>query len=205
MNYALDAARRERNDIIILNSDVQVFEGALLEMRDVANSDHMIGFVSPRSNNATICSTPYAANFRNSSSRTAYDNYNFVKPSLSRITYAPTAVGFAMYIKCVILEEFGLFDLAFGMGYNEENDLIMRANRRGYVAAIANKAFVYHSGEASFILLDQSKLDRDRVNGQLLSARYPEYSRAVERFLASSQNLRDSSVGWSGSVSRRET
>ena len=39
------------------------------------------------------------------------------------------------------------------MGYNEKNDYIMRANRRGYSSVLANHAFVAHLGKASFCVL----------------------------------------------------
>ncbi len=44
-----------------------------------------------------------------------------------------------MYIKWQILADLGVFDEIYGLGYNEENDLIMRANRCGYRAVIAIK------------------------------------------------------------------
>src|SRR4029077_7349290 len=81
-----------------------------------------------------------------------------------------------------ILDEFGLFDEAYGRGYNEENDLVMRANRCGYQAALANRAFVYHMGEASFSNTDTPKEELEKRNSKLLQERYPEYTKSIAKY-----------------------
>lgn len=202
INIAFKRAVDDGRDVIILNSDVEVFPGAFSEMRSVAYSDHMIGFVSPRSNNATICSLPYAEQFRGLNPSESYENYLALKERLPRLEYVPVVVGFSMYVKFEMLAEFGGFDTAFGMGYNEENDLILRANRCGYRAVIANHAFVYHQGEKSFGLLAGKKAEREAVNAKLLQARFPEYQRTIARYFASNKfkayRLLDSLVGSAG-------
>jgi glycosyltransferase involved in cell wall biosynthesis len=95
---------------------------------------------------------------------------------LPRITYAPTAVGFCLYIKSSILIDFGVFDEIYGLGYNEENDLILRANKFGYRAVIANHAYAWHLGSASFNAHPKSTPQkRDDQNAKILHGRYPEY------------------------------
>ena len=97
--------------------------------------------------------------------------------------YVPTCVGFCLYIRHRMLAEFGLLDEVYGRGYNEENDFIMRCNRRGYRAVLANHAFVYHVGNASF---SHSQFKRqEQANQNILLQRYPEYSKAIERHLHS--------------------
>ena len=127
-----------------------MFPGAIAEMQRVAGLDPMIGFVSPRSNNATICSFPPAAGIPNLPPEQSHAVFLQLSGYLPEFHYVPVAVGFCLFIKFLILDEFGLLDEIYGRGYNEENDLIMRANRCGYRAALANHAFVYHFGEASF-------------------------------------------------------
>ena len=187
MNLAFEKSVQENRDIVILNSDVVVFPGCFREMRRVAYEDHMTAFVSPRSNNATICTLPYADGFRYSSPQESYQRYLRLAAALPQADYVPTVVGFAMYIKRNILTDFGYFDEIYGLGYNEENDLIMRANRCGYRAVIANKAFVYHIGEQSFNLMTDKRTTRELENQKLLHERYPEYPRAVEQFFQSTR------------------
>jgi glycosyltransferase involved in cell wall biosynthesis len=81
-----------------------------------------------------------------------------------------------------MLDEFGLLDEVYGRGYNEENDLILRANRCGYQAALANHAFVYHIGEMSFNASDSPKQELEAKNSGILIERYPEYPRSITKY-----------------------
>ena len=185
---SVNAAARQsvagKHDVLLLNSDTIVFPGAIREMQSVAYSDPMIGFVSPRSNNATLCSLPVQEEFRQLHADEAYNAFRDISGYLPRFHFAPTAVGFCLFIKHEVLEEFGLFDEAYGTGYNEENDSIMRANRCGYRAAIANHAYVYHFSESSFSISAIPKNIHEEKNASLLNKRYPEYVPSVMRYFA---------------------
>jgi GT2 family glycosyltransferase len=184
-NFGLEYALRHARDVVLLNSDTLVFPGALREMREVAYLDRMIGFVNPRSNNATIASLPQQSDHLKVPPAHAYAAFEVLSRYLPRRRYVPTAVGFCLYIKLAILREFGIFDPAYGHGYNEENDLIMRANRCGYRAALANKAFIYHIGEQSFALTNLPADEREVASRKILSARYPEYLATVRGYFRS--------------------
>ena len=180
-NRGLDAARAQGHDALLLNSDALPTPGAFAEMRRVAYGDAMIGFVSPRSNNATLCSLPPQAEYHHQSPAAAEAAFRRLARHLPLVRYAPTAVGFCLYIKAAVLTEFGLFSLDYGRGYNEENDYICRANRCGYRAALANHAFVYHEGEASFAATGGKAAEEAR-NAARLDAAYPEYRPAVAAY-----------------------
>ena len=182
VNGAADGAVKNRHDVILLNSDTILFPGAIRELQRVAGLDPMIGFVSPRSNNATICSFPPQPDFRTLAPEQSYAVFRELSGWLPEYHYVPVAVGFCLYIKFAIMDEFGLMDEAYGRGYNEENDLIMRANRCGYRAALANHAFVYHLGEASFSAAGSSKPELEKRNSALLHERYPEYPRSTAKY-----------------------
>jgi GT2 family glycosyltransferase len=173
MNRAIAEAVERRLDLLLLNSDTIVTAGALPEMVRVAERDPMIAFVNPRSNNATIATLPVPpARALAGGGRAAYDALAARLPDFS---YAPTAVGFCMLVRWAVLAEFGGFDEIYGHGYNEENDLVMRAGRCGYRVALANRAFVWHESEASFGSAEITKAEWERVNRAILDARYPEY------------------------------
>jgi GT2 family glycosyltransferase len=176
MNRAIADAVARKADLILLNSDTVVHPGALTEMARVARLDSMIAFVNPRSDNATLATLP--AGHRLSKPQAGFDiaPYAALAAKLPDFSYVPTAVGFCMLIRWHILAEFGGFDEIFGAGYNEENDLVMRAGRCGYRAVLANKAFVQHESERSFSLAEIPKANWERVNRTILDARYPEYS-----------------------------
>jgi GT2 family glycosyltransferase len=173
MNRAVAEAVARHADLLMLNSDTEIELGALPEMVRVAALDHMTGFVNPRSNNATIATLPLAAPPPDrAAARTAYRALARMLPAVSHV---PTAVGFCMLIRWIVLAEFGGFDEIYGQGYNEENDLVMRAGRCGFRAVLANHAFVWHEGEESF---SGSAVARDvwePANRAILDARYPEY------------------------------
>ena len=182
VNQGLEAAIAAQNDVIILNSDTQIFPRALAEVVRVAYLDPMIGFVSPRSNDATLCTLPHDAKDLSATPITHYERYQVLAKYLADYSYVPTGVGFCLFIKWTVLAEFGGFDHLYGQGYNEENDLIMRANRSGFRVALANKAFVFHIGEAT---MRHHSVGRDKLeegNKKLLLDRYPYYDRLIHNY-----------------------
>jgi len=183
VNRGLAAARDAGHDILLLNSDTVPTPGAFAEMRRVAYADAMIGFVSPRSNNATLCTLPPQAEYSRQPPEAAEAAFRRLSRHLPPVRYVPTAVGFCLYIKNQVLAEFGLFSTDYGRGYNEENDYICRANRCGYRAVLANHAFVWHEGEASFAATG-GKAMLETENAARLEAVCPEYRRAIEAYFA---------------------
>jgi GT2 family glycosyltransferase len=184
-NRGLEISLERGHDVLLLNSDTLIFPGALREMAEVAYSDPMIGFVSPRSNNATICSFPAQPEFCRLEPAKSYRVFRELSRFLPKYHFVPTSVGFCLYIRHEMLDEFGLLDEAYGHGYNEENDLIMRANRCGFRAALANHGFVYHFGESSFSSSSAPKSLHEVKNAALLNERYPEYLPSVQRHFSS--------------------
>jgi len=184
-NRAFATAIEAGADVLLLNSDTQLSAGAIREMLAVAALDPMFGFVCPRSNNATLASLPHSADVLDLSPPQALQRYLPIARRLPRFTLVPTAIGFALWIRGTLLAEFGVFDTAYGKGYNEENDFIMRANRAGYRAVMANHAFVWHQGEQSFASTDVQRSERDTHNAAILRERYPEYEPLVRRYYQS--------------------
>jgi FkbM family methyltransferase len=185
VNRALEACIARREDAILLNSDTFVFPGAVKEIRDVAYADPLIGFVSPRSNNATICTFPPSSSDAPLRPEEGYRRFREASGALPRFSYVPTAVGFCLHIRWTLLSDFGVLDAIFGRGYNEENDLIMRANRSGYRAVLANWAFVWHEGETSFGASHEDRNMLEERNARILAERYPEYAALVQDYFSS--------------------
>jgi len=185
VNRGLREAELAGADVLLLSSATIIYRGSLMEMQRVAYLDAMIGFVSPRSNNATICSFPHQEEFRKLPPADAYGIFCELSPYLPPFHYTPMAAGFCMFIKLEILKEFGLLDEVYDYGYSADDDLVMRANRCGYRAALANRAFVYHFGKNSFSLSDTSKSIHEERNVALLASRYPEYFEHVHAYLHS--------------------
>lgn len=185
MNLAMTEAIKRHSDIILLNSDTYVFPGALPEMVRVATLDPMTGFVNPRSNNATLANLPHQERFRCVEPEVGFAAYKALAHHLPDVSYAPTAIGFCMLIRHSIIAEFGIFDEIYGAGYNEENDLVMRAGRCGYRAVLANRAYVWHEGEQSFASSSTPKSAREEKNRAILISRYPEYETLTDYYFRS--------------------
>lgn len=168
-NWGCKNFREPGSDVLLLNSDTEATAGFLEEMLAVLHLHEKHGVVSPRSNNATIFSVPYAP-------------WNQLRHMLPRYQIMPTAVGFCMLIRAEILDRFPLFDECYSPGYNEENDFICRINRYGYSALAANWAYVFHHESSSF---GSRRAKLEEAHRQILLFRYPEYERKVadyERF-----------------------
>lgn len=172
-NEAIRSILPGGNDVLLLNSDTQVTEGFLEEMWDVLHLHEKHGAVSPRSNNATIFSVPVSGRLTPDD---AYQLWISIRLLLPRYQVMPTAVGFCMLIKNVVLRQLGVFDEVYSPGYNEENDFICRINRHGYSAVVAHQAFVFHHESSSFGVRQKTL---ERRNRQLLDDRYPEYARKL--------------------------
>lgn len=184
-NIAFARAKEERADIVLLNSDTIVFPGALREIRQVAQLDPMIGFVCPRSNNATLATLPHSFLDQDVTPQEGYAAFLRLSAYLPRFSYTPTAVGFCLFAKWRVFSELGSFDPIYAAGYNEENDLVLRANRCGYRAVMANRAFVWHQGEQSFAASKHSRTAREEKNAPILHSRYPEYLPLIRAYFSS--------------------
>lgn len=171
------------NDILLLNSDTEVTPGFLDEMGKVLYGHPMHGCVTARSSNATIATIPLIPRepIEDRDHQYAYKVWSSIKNLLPEYSVAPVAMGYCLLIKRELIEEFGLFDEIYGLGYGEENDFCLRINAHGYSSLIANKAFVYHFESRSFT--SQRRIELIAKNEKVLIARYPFYYQWVERYI----------------------
>jgi GT2 family glycosyltransferase len=143
-------------------------------------SDKKLGSVSPRSNNATICTIPISAinqkGVGRSLSRRLFEKYH---KKYSRFEETPTAHGFCMLIRRKAIRKIGLFDEVFGRGYGEEVDFSQRLKKSGWLTGIANWAFAYHLEARSFSM--KTKQELLAVNGKIIMERYPDYRLSVRK------------------------
>lgn len=184
-NRGLDLARRDNRDVLLVNADTETFPGTLQNVVRVAYLDPQIAFVSPRSNNASHCSLPHFYGGRLPSRGEARDRWMQLSAGMPAFHFVPTGVGFYLFIKHGVLANFGLLSTDFGVGYEEENDLILRANKAGYRAVLANHAFAYHSGSASFRLTRIDLREHQERNLRKIAAQHSEYLPLVRRYEAS--------------------
>jgi hypothetical protein len=115
----------------------------------------------------------------------SYKRWKVLSRTMPAFHFTPTAVGFYLYIKNEVIANFGFLDPEFGIGYEEENDLILRANKVGYRAVLVNNSFAYHAGSASFNLLDMNLRAHQGANLQKMAHRHAEYLPLIHRYEAS--------------------
>ncbi len=182
VNQGLEVACKAGRDVILVNADTETFPDTLKNLVTAAHSDPRIGFVSPRSNNASFCSLPHFHGGVLPTQAEAHRRWKTLSRTMPPFHFSPTAIGFYLYIKHEVIANFGFLDPEFGLGYEEENDLILRANKAGYRAVLANNAFAYHAGSASFSLLDMNLTAHQGANLQKMAQRHREYLPLVHRY-----------------------
>lgn len=166
-NIGLSLASSSGQYSLLLNSDCFLRPGVLYELYSSINLDDKFAFACPRSTNATIASYPGSLDTSFLECVTSAIPSKILHPEhntesviswhretcnlLPKYTIAPTLPGSCLLIKNTVLEFTGLLDESYSPGYEEENDLILRANEYGFRAIIANHALVVHShGSHSF-------------------------------------------------------
>jgi GT2 family glycosyltransferase/glycosyltransferase involved in cell wall biosynthesis len=162
--------------VVLLNSDTLVTPGWLARLVRAALSDARVAAVMPMSNQASFHSLAlpmgwnafqYAAALGARGDAACFD--------------AVTASGFCLLFRREALDDVGLYDPAYGLGYGEESDWCMRARARGWRVLGVPDAFVWHRGHATF------KDYKDRTfrdgNYELFMQRWAApYSAAIARY-----------------------
>jgi GT2 family glycosyltransferase len=171
-------------DVVLLNSDAEVYGDWLDRLRSAAWRSPRCGTVTPLTNSGTIASYPRFV--RDNASALEVDGAALDRLAAEALqgetVEMPTCVGFCVYLRHDCLAEVGLFDeKAFGFGYGEENDFSLRAAARGWSNELAADVFVRHHGSTSF---GETAAARQRIGLEVLHARYPDYGRVVARHIS---------------------
>lgn len=170
-------------DVVLLNADAQPYNDWLDRLRAAAYRDDRVASVTPLSNNATICSYPQFNRDNPCVIEVDGATVDALAASVNAgvSVPAPTGVGFCMYIRRAALDAVGLFDeLAFGLGYGEENDFCQRAIQAGWQNRLAADTYVWHWGSTSF---GGTRHKRVLHAMEVLARRYPRYQRDVDAFI----------------------
>lgn len=173
-NINLGMSQSSENDVLLLNSDTVVTRNWIEKMLQCAYSADTIGTVTPLSNNATLCSVPVFCEENHLPEYLSIDRAAEIVEQVSFCDYPRITVahGFCMLIKREVIEKIGGFDAeTFQRGYGEENDFCNRAEQAGYIHAMCDNTYIYHSGTKSFISKEKEKLIQQ--HDRILEERYP--------------------------------
>ena len=183
VNNAYALAKKSKVNLLLLNSDTIPFSGFIKEVDECFAADSMLGVVSSRSNNATICNLyDEVSYFEGEKSIDKYklDHSKFIK-YIPSISYAPVVTGFCFAIHHKLIHAFNGFDEIYTVGYEEENDYCLRVSERGYRVGIANKAFVVHMEGKSFGLTSSRDTIRNG-NARIVRERWPYYESLITNY-----------------------
>lgn len=173
-----------QRDVILLNSDTEVFDGWIDTIINCAVRNPKAGTITAMSNNATICSYPFFCEDFSYQYEIPDAELNklFFSENKFNTVKTPTGVGFCMYIRRECLKNIGYFNYElFGKGYGEENDLCIRAEKAGWENLIATGVFVRHYGSSSFS--NAQRLERVENALKVINNEHPRYLKDVEKFI----------------------
>lgn len=173
----------EDRDVVLLNSDTNVFGDWLDRLLAVLRGESRIATATPLSNAATILSYPIRLR-ENNRLDLDYAELDKICAQLNpEPVELPTGIGFCMAVKRACIDEIGAFDASrFGLGYGEENDFCRRAAAKGWRHVAATNMFVWHRGGASFAERREKLIAAAQV---LLEHQHPGYGAMVAEFVAS--------------------
>lgn len=146
-NQGAKAARPD-NDIFFLNNDTLLPPNAIFWLRMGLYEHDRVGAVGSISNCAgngqqiqEICNS--AQEYMEYGKRINVPHNN---PYEKKVWLS----GFALMLKRRALDEVGLFDMRYGKGYFEDNDLGVRLRYAGYHLLLCRNSFIFHYGSQSF-------------------------------------------------------
>ena len=170
-------------DILILNSDTQVYSDWLDRLRAAAYREPMVATVTPFSNNAAICSYPKILVDNNEPLELEHSELDQLARAVNAgaSVHLPTGLGCCMYITRRSLAAIGPFNSeVFGQGYGEEIDFCLRAANDGWSNLLAADVFITHHGGVSF---GTTKSERVAAAYEKVKAIHPDCESRLASFM----------------------
>jgi GT2 family glycosyltransferase len=169
-------------DVVLLNSDTELFGDWLNRLKFAAYSAEDIGTVTPLGDVASITSYPGNISHPHTMAEAMKIDVVTRQVNARRVVEIPVGVGHCLYIKRACLNEVGGFDESnFDKGYGEENDFCLRARGLGWRHVAAADLFVRHRGARSYGPKRRLLTERNR---RVLNALHPGYDAMIADFVA---------------------
>lgn len=184
VNKAFSKALQYRDHVVLINSDALVPKDWALRLLTPILKNALVASVTPMSNNAEIFTAPVTCRASEMEEGAAVRVDQILGAQISPNAYraAPTGVGFCMAINVNFLRKLPKFDPVFGKGYGEEVDWCQKTTALGGTHMCQPNLFVEHRGGASFG--NATKRASIAKNNLIVSNRYPNFDRSVQRFIA---------------------
>jgi glycosyltransferase involved in cell wall biosynthesis len=165
-----------KGDLILLNSDTQVFEGWSDSLQRCAYATDDVAVACPVSNHATLLTVADSPLLTGIDALSIADGCRQVGQGL--YYEIPTAVGFCMYLRADALARVPGFDTSFAPGYGEEVDFSLKLRAHGQRIMACAECFVFHAGAASFGHNHAIQARRD-LHERIIHQRWPHYEQEV--------------------------
>ncbi len=148
-NVGIAASSGER--ILLLNNDVVPTSGWLAELHAALDSGPQVGLAGPRSNRIVGVQVVDEVGY-DQESLDGLDAWaaTWRTQQSGRLTAIPRLVGFCILMERAVIERIGGFDLRYGLGNFEDDDLCLRAGVAGFECRIAHGSFIHHYGSRTF-------------------------------------------------------
>lgn len=130
-------------DIILLNDDTVVLTDIVYEMHKLAYSDPKIGIVGGKALNQSGEVIINYGIYLATDGNTAHKHYGQPRTSV-KVESQKAVEGSCMYIKRELIDQIGVFDEGYGMGYREELDYCLQAIEAGWKVVSSPKAEYIH-------------------------------------------------------------
>lgn len=145
-NQGIKAASSDY-DIFLLNNDTLVTPNAIFWMRMGLYENSKVGAVGCESN----CAAGQMIEEK-CKSLEEYIKYGISNNIPSKNPYEKRVwlSGFALMFKRRALDDIGVLDLRYGMGYYEDVDICVRLQYAGYQCVLCHNSFIFHWGSKSF-------------------------------------------------------
>jgi GT2 family glycosyltransferase/glycosyltransferase involved in cell wall biosynthesis/Tfp pilus assembly protein PilF len=171
-NAGLRAARGDY--VVLLNNDTFVTRGWVRDLIRPMQLDPRVGLVGPLTNNIgneQKVSIAYA-----NMQEMQQVARRFVRFRLRRTLEVANLAFFCVAIRRGVLEEIGLLDEAYGIGYFEDDDYCRRASEANYKLVIADDVFVHHYHSVSFDTLGEKAAEQMARNRAIFEQRWGSWS-----------------------------
>jgi hypothetical protein len=188
INAALEQALADQADILLVGHGCVLTPGSLPALLRAAGSgartpdraDPMILALAPRHNGGGVSAFPHVRRVMAPEDCAAAQT--LLRAHFPPVSYAPVLAAPCLYLKTLFLNDIGLLDEGYGRWENALDDLLLRANRYGFRAALANHAYARISPASLAEAAPQAPGDRAR-----LEERYPEIRPALADHLAGAE------------------
>lgn len=157
------------NDIFLLNNDTIVTPNAIFWMRMGLYENSNVGAVGCESN----CASGQMIN-QKYNSIDEYIKYGISNNVPSKNPYEKRVwlSGFALMFKRKALDDIGILDLRYRMGYYEDVDICVRLQYAGYQCILCHNSFIFHWGSMSFGENKKMQLELMQTNRMIFKKKW---------------------------------